>query len=153
MSRNRFAALCVSAGLLMGGGGGLAAAGLLPGTAGAVGTTHKMVGIVNISDAVEHPRVSFSCNDVTLAWKFTINNVQVIRDDHVTLWPDFAVGVFGPEHAYSVVLKQNANNGLFGGSLHSPGDPSGPRWCEYGRTIEVVDEASTGNLYLVGTLN
>jgi hypothetical protein len=126
--RKRVVAFCVSATLIVVGGG--AAVSFRPNPAGAVGTTHKLSGCYPSSYCTPTPytgsgtpavenwaTMRFQCNDTTGRYKVVFKNVQVIQPDGVTPWSAFKVGVslngFGSWQTI-VTLTQNSTSGLFG---------------------------------------
>jgi hypothetical protein len=117
--------------------------------AGAIGTTHTLVtsSKQNLSQAIEKPSFSFSCNDATGAYKFKIGNVQVIAVDRDSFWPggkNFRLDVTSPIGSVStagltIPLVQNTTNGLYGatgsGVLPTLGEPVS-NICATGSTVK-----------------
>jgi hypothetical protein len=119
--------------------------------AGAVGTIHRLSTSVRSSgNAVEgSARVSFSCNDVTLAYKLKLTNVQVIEADGFTSWADYDV-VFLLWYPLfrSASLVQNTTNGLFGSTQTGVLDLA--KECETGTRFIMTNDS--GALQFVGEL-
>jgi hypothetical protein len=163
--KHRLIGLGLAIALLSGGAAMVVANGA---TAGASGTTHRLVqsSVQNFSAAFEAPKWTFTCDTQTTAWSFRIDDVQVM-DSHVHPWRDFANGIKGPWHvgvfsttdpdenlfSASATMQQNATNGLFVGKAHGT-DPTMANWCVTGGGLTAF--AFSGNeqpLLLDGSLS
>lgn len=162
MQNARSAAAAVGAGILA------VALIVTAGTAGAASvakapTTHAVTqsSKANYSSAVERPTWSFSCDSATHAWRFSIDDVQVI-DSTGRTWGGtegpWSVGFFATRGAGAVpfsstaTLQQNTTNGLFTATASGTSSAAG-RWCQKGASVTV--EAFSGAeqpLLLDGTL-
>ena len=127
--RRRFIALGIAAALSVPAGVGISA--LTAGTAGAVGTTHKISlkgknPGQSFGQAFENgATLTFQCNDVTGVYKLSLKGVQVIGSDHVSPWdrtygPDsgryyvgWALSDATHQNIYTATLNQDTKSGLF----------------------------------------
>jgi hypothetical protein len=135
--------------------------------ASATGTWHSVTSAskANFSAAVESPTWSFACNPATKAWKFSINDVQVIDSSgkpwsqdgrrtgpwNITFWSAPSAGPV--PFSETTILAQNNTNGLF--TSKATGTASNAKtWCVTGGSVTVVGFSGvTQPLLLDGTLS